>query len=355
MAIPVSVTVNKPQNIQPFKVVVVDDSPSMRRWLSSVISQDSRLRVVGTAGTAEEARDIIKETNPDVLTLDIEMPGIDGLEFLAHLMRLRPMPVVMLAGGIEGKSPCARKALEIGAAACLAKPNYPTKASIKELCEVLLNAASGQLPATHKTDVKAPKSCDKILLVGASTGGVTAIETLVENLPYDTPPVVIAQHMPQNFLERFVNRLDRRASHNVSFAWEGMQLEPGSIHISPSLGVQTGVAWRKGSWHIRQVEPRGDHLFCPSVDVLFTSGVPWASQVGAVILTGLGSDGAQGMLELRQNGASTIGQSKESCAVYGMPGAAHSLNACEDQAPIGKIASKILARLTEKTPNKVTP
>lgn len=339
----------------PYKVVIVDGSRSMRRWLSSVISKDSRLLIVGTAGTAEEAREVIKAKNPDVLTLDIEVPGVNGLEFLAHLMRLRPMPVVMLAGAIEGKSPRTEKAMAIGAAACLAKPNFPTQASMNELCDMLVNAACGYLPAMPDLIMNSRQMSDKILLVGASTGGVPAIETLLQNLPKDTPPVVIAQHMPHDFLEKFVNRLDRLGGHRVGFAWDGMQLEAGSIYISPSQGMQTRVAWQSGYWNVEFVERRDDHAFCPSVDVLFESGVPWASRVGAAILTGLGSDGARGMLALRQNGASTIGQSKESCAVYGMPSAANSLNASEDEAPINDIAPKLLARLLEKTPSGVTP
>ena len=330
---------------RPYKVVVVDDSMTMQRWIGSVISKDPRLEIVGTAGTAEEARGVIKATNPDVLSLDIEMPGINGLEFLAHLMRLRPMPVVMLAGAMQGDSPDAKKALEIGAVACLAKPSFPTPASMRALCDHLVAAASGRPLPTPKEQTRRSQFQDKILLVGASTGGVAAIETFLAHLPLDTPPVVIAQHMPHNYLVSFVNRLDQLGAHRVGFAQDGARLEPGTVHLSPSQNRQTCVAWYGDAWHIQQVNKRYDHTFCPSVDVLFASGVPWARQVGAAILTGLGSDGAHGMLALRKNGAATIGQSKESCVVYGMPGAALALNATEEEAGIAEIAPKILARM----------
>ncbi|MEP5632864.1 MAG: chemotaxis protein CheB [Tateyamaria sp.] len=331
-----------------YKVVIVDDSMSMRRWLNSVISQDSRLEIVGAAGTAEEARSVINQTNPDVLTLDIEMPGINGLEFLAHLMRLRPMPVVMLAGAIEGKSIGAERARSLGAAACMAKPSFPTGPTMHDLCQTLVDAATGRLPAASTSNEKRSGVSDKLIMVGASTGGVPAIETFLEQLPKDSPPVVIAQHMPHGFLRTFVNRMDQSCVHQVGFARDDMRLEIGTVNISPSQDMQTSVFWRNGSWHIKHVKRRNGHLYCPSVDVLFTSGVPWAPQIGAAILTGLGDDGARGMLALRRNGACTIGQSKESCVVYGMPGAAFSLNAVQVEAPIDEIASILLARLNVK-------
>lgn len=338
---------------KPITVVVVDDSPSMRRWLSSIISRDARLHIVGMAGNAEEARQVIKTTNPDVLTLDIEMPGINGLEFLAHLMRLRPMPVVMLSGISSRRSPETAKAMAIGAAACMDKPRLSTRSSMDLLCDTLVAAASGDLPVQTKSATKPKQELDKILLIGSSTGGVDAIETFLAHLPQDSPPVVIAQHMPHKYLVSFVNRLDRLGAHPVGFAEDGMPLEPGTVQLSPSQDMQTCVAWHSGAWHVQHVPRRFDHTFCPSVDVLFASGVPWAPQVGAAILTGLGNDGARGMLALRRNGAVTIGQSRESCVVHGMPAAALALNATQDEAPIEEIAPKILARLLVNSSNAV--
>lgn len=331
---------------RPYKVVVVDDSITMQRWLCSVIAQDDRLEIVGLAGSAEEARNVIKATNPDVLTLDIEMPGINGLEFLSHLMRLRPMPVVMLASAVQGDSTYAQRAMRIGAVACIAKPGLPSQVSVVDMRNIIFNAAAGLLPDKQDSP-GAGKFARRILLVGASTGGVGAIETMLASLPQDIPPIVIAQHMPQSYLVNFVHRLNRLGPHAVIFACDGVRLEPGTIHICPSRDMQTCVAWHSDAWHCQLVPRRHDHTYCPSVDVLFASGVPWADRVGAAILTGLGSDGAQGMLALRQNGASTIGQSRQSCVVYGMPGAALALNATQVEAPIEVIAPEILARMAE--------
>lgn len=331
---------------QPSKVVIIDDSLSMRRWISSVIARDSRLEVVGSAGTAEEARGVIKTTNPDVLSLDIEMPGIDGLQFLAHLMRLRPMPVVMLSAAMRSHSAYEQQALSLGAAACIAKPSLPSQKSMEDLCNTLVAATMGGRIAGRTQIGTERMDDDKILLVGASTGGVTALETLLTHLPKDAPPVVIAQHMPHKFLTGFVDRLNKLFVHKIALARDGMRLERGTIRFSPSQNMQTCVSWHSGAWHIQLVEQHHDHTFCPSVDVLFASGVPWAAQVRAAILTGLGHDGARGLLELRRNGAFTIGQSKESCAVYGMPGSALALNALQEEAPIEKIG----ALLTQRKP-----
>lgn len=346
---------SKPTKRERFSVVVVDDSPTMRKWLNSIIEQDERLQIVGLAGSAEEARTVIKATNPDVLTLDVEMPGIDGLEFLSHLMRLRPMPVVMLASAIRSESPYARRAMDLGAVACIAKPQMPNQASVQALRDAIFNAAAGVMPDRADRVPLNSQFADRIFLIGASTGGVTAIEALLATLPRDIPPIVIAQHMPQSFLTSFVQRLDRLAAHSVEFARSGLRLNPGTIYICPSEDKQTCVAWHSEAWHIQCVPRSWDHAYCPSVDVLFASGVPWADRVGAAILTGLGSDGAHGMLALRRNGARTIGQSREGCTVYGMPCAARSMNAVEEEVDIQQIAPNMLARLGRRGRTAVSP
>ncbi|MEL6808617.1 MAG: chemotaxis-specific protein-glutamate methyltransferase CheB [Pseudomonadota bacterium] len=340
---------HQPNPTLPIKVVVVDDSLTIRRWLSGVLAQDSRLEIVGMAGSAQEAREIIKATEPDILTLDIEMPGMDGLEFLTHLMRLRPMPVVMLASGIWGENAVAKRAMEIGAVACISKPQFPTQESMNALCDNIFAAATGQSVSASKREKRNTGFADKVLLVGASTGGVAAIETFLESLGRsDIPPIVIAQHMPQQYLDSFARRLDRMGTHDVQLSSHNMQLAPGHIRIAPSQRHQTCVAWHNNAWHIRETESQADQTYCPSVDVLFASAVPWAKQVGAVILTGLGSDGAKGMLSLRQQGARTLAQSRESCVVYGMPGAAHALEASENEAPIERIGLEILSAMQQE-------
>lgn len=340
----------------PVKVVVVDDSLTIRRWLTSVIAQDARLEIVGTAGSAQEARAVIKETAPDVITLDIEMPGMNGLEFLSHLMRLRPMPVVMLANGIWSGKPVAQQAMEIGAVACISKPQFPTQESMVALCDSIYAAATG-VPASEPQPSTHPSQFERqILLVGASTGGVTAIETLLDSLdPVDIPPIVIAQHMPQQYLENFADRLDRLGLHDVKLSSHGMRLTPGTVRIAPSKDNQTCVAWHDNAWHIQETKRQQDQTYCPSADVLFASAVPWAEHVGAILLTGLGNDGAKGMLALRREGARTLGQSRESCVVYGMPSAASSMNASEDEAPVENIGSKMLSLMLQKNKRVVAP
>lgn len=320
-----------------YRVVVVDDSQIMRRWLGSMVSSDPRLTLVGTAGSAEEARRIIKQTDPDVLTLDVEMPGMNGLEFLSHLMRLRPMPVLMLAGDLRRNSPVAHKARALGAAACLAKPTIPTPEALATICDAIWRVARGD----RLDDPGKGRTTDKIILIGASTGGVTALEHIFPQLPENGPPIVVAQHMPQDFLARFVERLDRKLPQNVAFAEVDDRLTPGDIRIAPSQQRQTGLTWHSGAWHVQAFQRGAEDLFCPSVDVLFGSAAPWAAQVGAMILTGIGNDGAKGMLMLRRNGAQTVAQSEKDCAVYGMPAAALALDAVEEECDVDHIGHRM--------------
>jgi two-component system chemotaxis response regulator CheB len=335
----------------PIRTVIVDDSVTMRRWLESVIARDGRLHVVGTAGTAEEARKVIKATQPDVVTLDIEMPGMDGLEFLAHIMRLRPMPVVMLSSNFEKHTSFVAKALDIGAVACINKPVFPTPAANLMLCDRIVSAALGeQVPLPGNVSAMPPPIHDKIILVGASTGGVAAIETFLAQMPDFCPPIVIAQHMPHAFLTSFVERLNRLSKKAVDFAHEGDVIRPGDVRIAPSKGMQSGVAWNEGAWSIENVARTVEDAFCPCVDVLFGSAVPWAHKVGVALLTGLGSDGAKGMQMLAQNGAHTVVQSQDSCVVYGMPGAARKLGAAQHELDISELGTRLLQLLQGARP-----
>lgn len=329
-----------PSHSSPSKVVVFDDQLSMRRWLRSVIDKDPRLHVVGTAATAQEARRVIRETNPDVLTLDLDMPEMNGLEFLEHVMRLRPMPVVMLSGQVEKGDDVSRQAHRLGAAACIPKPVLPSPAALSVLCDQIVLAAVKHL----HSDIGDSAVIDsgKIILVGGSTGGVTAIESFLKQIPARSHPIVIAQHMPHDFLTKFAKRLDTLVDLNVDLAKSNMELHAGDVAIAPAGYTQTQVAWSQDKWRIVHTSRRPDDAHCPRVDTLFLSAVPWARQVGAVLLSGIGSDGADGMLALRNHGARTLGQSQSSCAVYGMPAAAHECGAVERECGIESVGSSIL-------------
>ncbi|APX11441.1 chemotaxis protein CheB [Tateyamaria omphalii] len=329
--------VSSPRALKPHSVVVIDDSNVMRRWLGSMISGDPRLELAGTAASAEEARQVIKKTNPDVITLDVEMPGMDGIEFLSHLMRLRPMPVVMLSSQMRKNGEKAQRARALGAAVCLAKPSIPTPEALARLCDNIVAAARQDGQSDHATWA----ASDKIVLIGASTGGVTALESILPLFPKDGPPIVIAQHMPHTFLNRFIERLDRHLEQCVDFAAHGERLATGQVRLAAARDMQTGLTWHSGAWHIQAIR-RGRHdMFCPSVDVLFGSAAPWGTQVGAMILTGLGNDGAKGMLMLRRSGARTLGQSERTCAVYGMPAAALAMDAIDEERDLGELPSRM--------------
>lgn len=337
---------------KPIRVVIADASLGVRRWLSSVIAKDVRLRVAGMAASAHDARAMIKSENPDVVMLGVALTDMSGLDFLSRVMRLRPMPVVMFSHEGQRDTDLEHRAIATGAVACIQNTTVPTQDYMTHLNDTLYAAVVAPLAAQPNAKPKSDKLADKILLIGASTGGVAAIETLLMHMPVDCPPIVIAQHMPDSFLRSFAKRLDRISNHKVDMCQDRDRLVSGCVRLAPSQEHQTCVAWHSGAWHIQQVRRHGSHSFCPSVDVLFASGVPWGGQVGAILLTGLGQDGARGMLALRRNGACTIAQSRESCVVYGMPGAALALNASQEEAPVDQIGEKLLARLYRDAPGQ---
>ncbi|MEL6564103.1 MAG: chemotaxis protein CheB [Pseudomonadota bacterium] len=326
------------------KVMVVDDSPTMRDWLSFVIDRDPRLHVVAQAANAHEARARIKQTAPDVLTLDLDLPQMNGLEFLAHLMRLRPMPVIVFSGLLASQGKVASAAMKLGAFSCIPKPASPDPKALSMLCDSLV--AAGTAPDTSSEATS--QWHDQVVLMGASTGGVAAIEAVLSQFTRRSPPVVVAQHMPQRFLESFAERLNRGVSLNVQLATSDAELRPGSVYLAQAQGQQTCVEQRSGRWHIALAEREAHDAFCPSVDRLFFSAVPWAGKVGALLLTGLGDDGARGMLSLLRSGGRTVGQSRDSCVVYGMPGAARALGAVENEVDV-RVAGTTLLHMMEQS------
>ncbi|MDD3354049.1 chemotaxis response regulator protein-glutamate methylesterase [Zoogloea sp.] len=352
------------------KVLVVDDSALMRSVLTGVIESDPGLKVVGAAPDPIAAREMIKTLNPDVLTLDIEMPKMDGLDFLARLMRLRPMPVVMISSLTQRGSEVTLQALALGAVDFVPKPRLDSPALIDayrmEICEKIHEAhgarprAPSSAPALSKTlqrEVPASGSMrasvafaervlsDRLVLIGASTGGTEAIKDVLSGLPEQMPGILMVQHMPEMFTASFAKRLDGLCRIKFKEAEHGERVMPGTAYLAPGhshLSVR-----RSGAGYIcelAQSAPVNRHR--PAVDVLFHSA---ASQVGpsaiGVLLTGMGKDGAQGLLAMRQAGAWTIGQDQESCVVYGMPREAAHVGALDEVAPLKDIGQRVLARL----------
>ena len=333
----------------PKRVVIVDDSSALRGWLKVVMGQDPRLNVVGEAASAYEARDVIKKTSPDVLTLDIEMPGMNGLDFLERLMRLRPMPVVMITGASRNHSAATVEALSLGAIDYILKPTTANDQAAQLLiarrvysaaCSTVQTRAVSKQATVQRAPV--PKTdAGPLIVIGASTGGVAALETVLASLDPNGPPVVIVQHMPGPFLVSFANQLNRRLAQDVGLAVEREILQPGQVRIAPADGAHTEIHRTGKSWSCRFAPENGEALHCPSVDALFASAVSTAPDIIAVILTGLGRDGAEGMTMLRDKGATTLGQDEASSVVYGMPRVAFERGAVQKQLPLNRLGPAV--------------
>jgi two-component system, chemotaxis family, protein-glutamate methylesterase/glutaminase len=337
----------------PARVLVVDDSATMRGLITAVLSSDPEVNVVGQAGDAMEAREAIKALNPDVVTLDIEMPNMNGLEFLDKIMRLRPMPVIMVSSLTHRGADATLAALEIGAFDCIGKPSPGELRPFPELAEKVKAAARSKyrygaqpVPAsTQPANVNqetAYRVGRKIVAIGSSTGGVEALITVLQGFPVNCPPTVITQHMPPTFTKSFAERLNRLCAPVVQEATDGARLEIGKIYLAPGGERHLQVVNPSApSCRLLDKDPVNGHR--PSVDVLFDSVAELAGRnaVG-VILTGMGRDGAAGLLKMRYAGAKTIGQDEKSCVVYGMPRVAQELGAVERQLPLGRIGEEIL-------------
>jgi len=332
------------------RVLVVDDSASMRAVLNRILIADPEIEVVGLAPEPHAARAMIKELNPDVVTLDVEMPGMDGLSFLEKIMRLRPMPVIMCSTLTARGAEVTIEALRLGAVDCIAKPagnpleiardgallrkmvKAAARSSVRQGPQKLAPVASAQ-PGTQR---------DVVIAVGASTGGVEALFSLIGALPPDCPPMLVVQHMPAAFTRGFAARLDRESRVRVVEASAGMPVERGTVYIAPGgdnhMELVGGI---NGHIRLRPTEPVGGHR--PSVDVLFHSVAALGSQAIGVILTGMGSDGAEGLRAMRIAGARTLGQNQASCVVYGMPRAAFQMGAVEREVSLSAMPEAILA------------
>lgn len=344
------------------RVLVVDDSAVMRAVLTEIINQAPDMEVVGTAPDAAVARQKVKETSPDVLTLDVEMPNMNGLEFLDKVMRLRPMPVIMISSQTVRGSETTLQALELGAVDYVAKPrgsltglpasyaqeiHEKIRAAYGARLKTLRAAPAEPAPTAAARPAPAATSAwgDRIVCIGASTGGTEAIKEVLCRLPSNMPGIVMVQHMPEMFTASFARRLDSLAPVRVKEAEQGERILPGHAYLAP--GHSHLEIRRSGTGYVcelLQTPPYNRHR--PAVDVLFNSAAQHArGSAVAALLTGMGKDGAQGMLALRRAGAWTIGQDQESCVVYGMPREAAQIGACCEVAPLTQVADRIVAAL----------
>lgn len=340
------------------RVLVVDDSALIRSLLTEIINSQPDMEVVGAAPDPLIARDMIKQLNPDVLTLDVEMPKMDGLDFLEKLMRLRPMPVVMVSTLTERGSEITMRALELGATDFVTKPKMSISDGMREYTDVIadkIRAASqakiAALPrqaAAHGGSA-APAllrnpliSSEKLLIIGASTGGTEAIKAFLLQMPSDCPGILITQHMPAGFTKSFANRLDSLCKISVKEAEGGERILPGHAYIAP--GDKHLLLARSGANYVTQLSdepPVNRHK--PSVDVLFDSAAECAGRnVLGVILTGMGKDGAVGMAHMKAAGAYNFAQNEESCVVYGMPKEAVAHGGVDEVAHLNDLPKLVL-------------
>jgi Chemotaxis response regulator containing a CheY-like receiver domain and a methylesterase domain len=337
--------------MNPIRVLLVDDSTTIRQLIRSRLVSDPRLEVVGEARDPYEARELIKLLNPDVLTLDVEMPRMNGLEFLEKLMRLRPMPVVMVSTETQQGSLAALEALSLGAVECIGKPRFDNvDQPFEALPELLVTAASARLrPQASRSPMITQKGFSwnrKFILIGSSTGGVGALETLLKSFPENSPPTLITQHMPEGFLANFARRLDRQIAPKVQLASDGADVSQGHIYLAPGGRFHLALDGCGALWcRLVEAEKRNGHR--PSVDVLFDSALRNAERCVALMLTGMGRDGAEGMLRLRRAGARCLAQDEATSVVFGMPRAALENGGAERAIPLEKIAGEILALCQE--------
>jgi two-component system chemotaxis response regulator CheB len=360
------------------KLLIVDDSALVRKLLSEMLRKDPEIEIVGTANDPYAARERIKQLNPDVITLDVEMPRMDGITFLENLMRLRPMPVVMVSSLTQQGADVTLRALELGAIDFVTKPKIDVAGSLANYAEELIAKvkvaakarvsprtsyrphvlSSTNVEKRHSADAVLPASprkrvlrtTDRIIAVGASTGGTEAIRELLESMPPDAPAMVISQHIPAAFSKPFAERMNRCSAMAVCEATDGQYILPGHVYIAP--GDQHLLVERDGARYRCRLS-NGPHVnrHRPSVDVMFRSV---AQNVGpnavGVILTGMGDDGARGLKEMLEAGAATIAQDEATSVVWGMPGAAVKLGAAQHVLPLHRIGAEVL-QLTADQPD----
>ena len=344
------------------RVVVVEDSPTMRAILMARLSEEPDIKVVATAANAQEGRELIRQFDPDVVTLDIEMPGMNGLDFLDKIMALRPTPVIIISGATQEGAATTAEALARGAVACYAKAQDGSAFRDSRLADMIREAAQVRFQrpvpgAARPAPVAAPAPFapaatvsplprragpPSLVAIGSSTGGVEALHAVLSAFPADCPPTVIVQHVNARFAPSIAQSLDQACPPRVQIAEPDMPLRPGNVYLAPGDDRHLTVSGSGTTFHarLRPGQPISGHL--PSVDALFLSV---AERVGAaaagILLTGMGSDGAQGLLAMHRAGALTIAQDEATCTVFGMPRAAIALGAAGVVAPLTSIPSQL--------------
>jgi two-component system chemotaxis response regulator CheB len=346
------------------RVLTVDDSALMRQLLATLLSKDSEIEVIGSAPDPYIAREKIKALHPDVITLDVEMPKMDGLTFLEKLMRGHPMPVVMVSSLTEAGCQTTLRALELGAVDFITKPKFDIREGMEEIAQDLIEKVKAAAAANVKRQAlgvrcetkplpPAPlsltsgsamlKTTDTIIAIGASTGGTEAVKDVLVALPPNTPPILITQHMPEHFTKTWADRMNNLCRISVKEAEDGDSVLPGHALVAPGNYHMTLV--RSGARYtvrINQDPPVNRHR--PSVDVMFASVAQYAgANAVGVILTGMGGDGAKKMLTMKQVGAYTIAQDEASCVVFGMPKEAIKLGGVDKILPLAEIPAAIVA------------
>ena len=349
------------------RVLIIDDSALIRKMLTEILNSSPDIEVIGTAADPLIAREMIKQLNPDVLTLDIEMPNMDGITFLRNLMRLRPTPVVMISTLTEKGAGVTLEALTLGAVDFIAKPKVDVVNALNNYAEEIISKVkmaaranignsfnrtlktreADKIPkdVNLKTEAvkKRPVASNKIIALGASTGGTEAIKVVAKGLPADTPAIVITQHLPAAFSESFVRHIDLVTEMTACIPKHGQLVEAGHIYLAP--GDRHMEVVREGSRYVIKLldtEPVNRHK--PAVDVMFRLVAQCAgANAIAVLLTGMGADGAMGMKEMHDAGAKTVIQDEQSSVVWGMPGAAFKLGCTDHVLPLDEIAGRILA------------
>jgi two-component system chemotaxis response regulator CheB len=352
------------KSIMKTKVLIVDDSALIRSIMKEIINSQPDMEVVGLAPDPLVARELIKQTKPDVLTLDVEMPRMDGLDFLEKLMRLRPMPVVMVSTLTERGSEITMRALELGAIDFVTKPKISIQNGMLDYADLIADKIRAASRARVKaTTVRTPvlgesgegglpalgnplASSEKLIIIGASTGGTEAIKEFLIQMPSDCPGILITQHMPEGFTRSFAKRLDSLCKISVNEATGNERILPGHAYIAP--GHSHLLLARSGANYMTLLDkgpPVNRHR--PSVDVLFRSAASCAGKnaVG-VILTGMGKDGAQGMLEMKQAGGYNFAQDEASCVVFGMPREAIAVGATDEVGPLTELPGRVLHYLS---------